>query len=121
MSELKKFVLKEIQDSRKIEREFIVTGKVKSAEEYSAKTKNGVVKGVVFEIDTLPYKLRLLNGSIKGGTRPGHFIGCTMDFTGITREYDGREYFSPLDGSVVTESGLSKLAKAGVAYAGSLD
>lgn len=118
---LKQFVLKAIVDSRKKEREVKFTGKVINAEEYLANTAQGSVTGIAFELDNLPYKLRLLKGSVKGGSRASHFIGCDVEFTGNTREYEGREYFNAMDCKTIRESGLAKLAKAGVGYAGSLD
>ena len=103
---------------KKIERTFFVEGKVTFAQDYE--TSNGL-QGIAFEIEGIPYKLRVLNGSIKGGSNASHFIGCTVKFTGVDRDYDGKKYFSPKDAVITKESALAKLSKAGVAYAGSLD
>ena len=116
-TEIKKFEFTIAE--KKIERTFFVEGKVTFAQDY--KTSNGL-QGIAFEIEGVPYKLRVLNGSIKGGTNASHFIGCVVKFTGVDREYEGKTYFSPKDAVITKESALSKLAKAGVAYAGgSLD
>jgi len=105
---------------KKIERTFFVEGKVTFAQDYE--TSNGL-KGIAFEIEGIPYKLRVLNGSIKGGTNASHFIGCVVKFTGVDREYEGKNYFSPKDATTTVESPIAMLAKTsknGVAYAGSL-
>ena len=101
----------------KIERTFTVSGKCINAENYEAKG----IPGISFEIEGIPYKLRVLKGSITGGSKASHFLGSTLNFTGIEREYEGKKYFSPKDCTVTIESALAKLAKAGVAFAGSLD
>ena len=101
----------------KIERTFTVSGKCINAENYEAKG----IPGISFEIEGIPYKLRVLKGSITGGSKASHFLGCTLTFTGIEREYEKKMYFSPKDCTVTIESALAKLAKAGVAFAGSLD
>lgn len=118
---LKNFVLPQITDDRKKPREFKFSGKVISTETYEANTSNGAVEGIVFELENLPYKLRLLKGSCKGASRAQHFIGCDVEFTGNIREYNGREYFNALDCRITRESSLAKLAKAGLSYSGSLD
>lgn len=101
----------------KIERTYTITGKCISAEDYEAKG----IPGIAFEIENIPYKMRVLKGSIQGGSKASHFLGSTLTFTGIEREYEGRKYFSPKDCVVSVESNLAKLAKAGLAFAGSLD
>jgi hypothetical protein len=119
---MEKFQVKSITRSTKVERKYEVTGKVKFVETYMAKTKNGEVPGLVITLDELPYPVRVLKGSIKGANASaGSILGCTVTMTGNTRTYQDNEYFNPLDCTVVQQSGLSKLAIAGVAYAGSLD
>lgn len=118
-TEIKKFVFSTAE--KKIERTFEVQGKVTFASDYQ--TKNGL-KGIAFELEGIPYKLRVLCGSIKGGNNASHFIGCVVKFTGVDREYEGKTYFAPKDAETIVESGIAMLAKTsknGVAYAGSLD
>jgi hypothetical protein len=113
---LKKFEFSTAE--KKIERTFTVEGKCTYASDYETKTG---LKGIAFEIEGVPYKLRVLCGSIKGGEKASHFVGSTLKFSGIDREYEGKKYFAPKDCEVTRESALAKLAKAGLAYAGSLD
>jgi len=104
---------------KKIQRTYEVIGKCVSATNYI--TVKGNLPGIAFEIVGVPYKLRVLCGSVKGGIRAQEFIRSTVRFTGVDREYDGKRYFSPKDCEIVQESALAGLAKAGVAFAGSLD
>ena len=103
---------------KKIERTFFVEGKVTYASDYE--TSNGL-QGIVFEIEGIPYKLRVLAGSIKGGDKASHFLGCTVKFTGVDREYEGKKYFSPKDAVITKQSVISALSKAGLSYSGSLE
>lgn len=111
---LKSYVVESIEDSRKIKREFQFSGKCNHAEEYT--TKDGV-SGIAFEVTGMPYRLRLLKGSIKGGSKAPHFIGCTLNFTGVEREYEGRTYFNPKDVEVTERSELAELSRTGAVLA----
>jgi hypothetical protein len=115
-TEIKKFVFTIAEKT--IERTYFVEGKCTYASDYE--TSNGL-KGIAFEIEGIPYKLRVLCGSIKGGEKASHFLGSTLKFTGIDREYEGKTYFSPKDCVVLRESGLAKCTRGNLAYAGSLD
>jgi hypothetical protein len=115
-TEIKKFEFSIAEKT--IARTYFVEGKCTYASDYETSTG---LKGIAFEIEGIPYKLRVLCGSIKGGEKASHFVGSTLKFTGVDREYNGKMYFGPKDCEVLRESGLAKLAKAGLAYAGSLD
>lgn len=115
-TEIKKFEFTIAEKT--ITRTYFVEGKCTFADDYETSTG---LKGIAFEIEGIPYKLRVLCGSISGGSKAKHFIGSTLKFTGTDREYNGKMYFSPKDCVVTRESGLAKIAKAGLAYAGSLD
>ena len=95
------------QKNLQIERTSHVEGKVIIVEEYVAKVKQPddsvkEVPGFAFHVEGVPYPLRVLKGSVTGGTKAGHFIGCTVKFTGISEEYKGVTYFRPKD-CIVTE------------------
>jgi hypothetical protein len=115
-TEIKKFVFTIAEKT--IERTYFVEGKCTYASDYE--TSNGL-KGIAFEIEGIPYKLRVLCGSIKGGEKASHFLGSTLKLTGVDREYNGKTYFSPKDCAVLRESGLAKCTKGNLAYGGSLD
>lgn len=101
-----------------IERTNFIEGKVLSTEDYVTKTG---VPGIIFNVQGVPYGLRVLKGSLIGGTKGSHFVGCVVKFTGVTEQWENKDYFRPKDAEIVKESALAQLAKAGVAYAGSLD
>lgn len=101
------------------ERTHTVEGKVLFAEDYITKDKS--IPGVAMQIEGVPYTLRALKGSIKGAGSASTLIGCTVKINGDLRTYEGQEYLNPRDVVVIHQSGLAKIASAGVAYAGSLD
>jgi hypothetical protein len=115
-TEIKKFVFTIAEKT--IERTYFVEGKCTYASDYETSTG---LKGIAFEIEGIPYKLRVLCGSIRGGEKASHFLGSTLKFTGIDREYNGKTYFSPKDCIVLRESGLANCTRGNLAYAGSLD
>lgn len=106
----------------KTERTHSLVGKVLFAEGYTAKTAKGEVQGLRLHLDSCPYPLNLLKGSIKGAPcKEGALIGASVSLKGTIRVYNEKEYFNPLECNVESLSGAGKLAIAGVAYAGSLD
>jgi hypothetical protein len=96
----------------KIERTTVHIDTVVSCVPYSTSTG---LKGLEFKLKGLPYPVRVLTKDI-----PALFIGCKVQFVGTMREYQGKQYFNPMDIEVVEQSTLSKLATAGIAYAGAL-
>lgn len=104
-----------------IERTHTHTGKVLYAEDYVAKGKDGDIAGVAMQVEGIPYPVRILKGSLKGAGNAATVLGCTITFTGVMREYNQRQYFNAKDAKVDKQSGLAKIAAAGVAFAGSLD
>jgi hypothetical protein len=115
-TEMKKFEFTIAEKT--IARTYFVEGKCTFADDYETSTG---LKGIAFEIEGIPYKLRVLCGSISNGSKAKHFIGSTLKFTGIDREYNGKMYFSPKDCCVVERDVYSELAIRGIAYTGSLD
>ena len=108
---------------KKIQRTHVLEGKVTFAEDYT--TEKGSIPGVAIQLEGVPYKIRILQNSIKGGSTAGTLLGCTVSLTGIMVEYNGSEYFNPKDCTVTYQSGLARLVaaagKKGLSYAGSLD
>lgn len=115
---LKSYVVKEIENTKKAVREFEFTGTVTHAEDYVTNKKG--LAGISFEVEGMPYRLRVLKGSLKGGSKASHFINCDVQFTGVEREYEGNMYFDPKDAKIVAYSNLANLSRAGVSYSGSL-
>lgn len=103
---------------KKIERTHTLSGKVIFAEDYS--TKNSI-PGVTIQLDSCPYKIRVLKGSIRGAGNAATLMGCIVSLTGVLKEYQGKSYFDPKDCEVTKQSGLAKIASAKVAFAGDLD
>jgi hypothetical protein len=120
MSELKVLTFdKAFVHPNKIARTHTITGKCISAQDYV--TPKGNIPGVIFMIEGVPYKLRVLSGSLTGGFTAKEFVRCTVQFTGTMRKHEEREYFNPRDARIVKKSALADLAVTGVAYSGSLD
>lgn len=115
---LKSYVVKELDNAKKIVREFEFTGTIIHAEDYVTNKKG--LAGISFEVEGMPYRLRVLKGSLKGGSKASHFLNCDVQFTGVEREYDGNMYFDPKDAKIVTYSNLANLSRSGVSFSGSL-
>lgn len=103
----------------KHERTHTVKGRVTTVEPYTANTSNGEVPGWAFQVEGVPYPLRLLKGSIKDAVTREEMIGAVMEFKGNTRVYNEKTYFNPLTASVVKENSAlayrySLMAKAGL-------
>lgn len=98
---------------KKIERTTEYIDVVLSVKPYT--TDKGNLKGIEFKLKGLPYPVRVLTKDL-----PALFIGSKCKFVGVMREYQGKQYFTPMDIEVVEQSIASKLATAGISYAGAL-
>jgi len=96
----------------KIERTTVHIDTVLTCVPYSTSTG---LKGLEFKLKGLPYPVRVLTKDI-----PALFIGCKVQFVGTMREYQGKQYFNPMDIEVVEPSAISLLAVSGVGYSGKL-
>lgn len=73
------------------------------------------LKGIQFTLAGLPYPVRILTKQT-----PAMFIKSKVEFRGVMREYQGKEYFDAKDVKIVEQSAIGLLAISGVAYAGAI-
>lgn len=111
------------QSTTTIERTHTLTGKILFCEPYEANTSKGTVPGLRIQLDSCPYKLNVLKGSIKGAPCNASALkGATVSIEGTMRTYQEKDYFNPLTVNVTKQSNLGRLAEVGaIVHVDSLD
>lgn len=108
------------------ERTHLLEGKVIHAEDFTAKVadkesgETSEVPGVKLRLDSCPYPLNILKGTLTGATKAAELLDCKVKFSGDMREYKDKEYFTPREMEIIEKSQLAKFAASGASFSGQL-